>query len=40
MITAITIAAIVASLATMYGKNGLPWFFRIEYSRRYASLSA
>jgi hypothetical protein len=26
-------------LATAYGKNGLPWLFRIEYSRRYCSLS-
>jgi hypothetical protein len=40
MITTITIAAITASLATAYGKNGFPWFFRIEYSRRYASFSA
>src|SRR3954470_3967608 len=30
MITAITITAIRLSLATAYGKNGLPWDFRIE----------
>ena len=34
MITAITTHAITASLVTAYGKNGLPSFFRIEYSRR------
>ena len=39
MITTITITAIIESLATAYGKNGLPWFFRIEYSRRYCSFS-
>ena len=39
MITAITITAIIESLATAYGKNGLPSFFRIEYSRRYRSFS-
>src|ERR1035437_6486215 len=40
MITIITISAIDPSLATAYGKNGLPSFFRIEYSRRYASFCA
>src|SRR5947209_20406312 len=35
----ITIAAIHASLATMYGKNGLPSFFSAEDSLSYASLS-
>ena len=39
MITAITTHAMTASLATAYGKNGLPWDFRIEYSRRYSSFS-
>src|SRR5260221_8053421 len=40
MITIRTIAAIVPSLATAYGKNGWPSFFRTEYSRRYDSFSA
>src|SRR5579875_2251502 len=40
MITIITIMAMTASLATAYGKNGLPSFFRMEYSRRYSSFSA
>ena len=39
MMTAITTHAITASLATAYGKNGLPWAFRIAYSRRYSSFS-
>src|SRR5215218_1632050 len=39
MITPIVIAAIVPSFAIAYGKNGFPWFFRIEYSRRYCSRS-
>src|SRR5215813_7793866 len=39
MITPITTQAISASLATAYGKNGLPCAFRIEYSRRYCSFS-
>src|SRR4051812_39354002 len=30
MITSITMQAIVESLATAYGKNGLPWAFRTE----------
>jgi len=38
MITAITTHAIAPSLATAYGKNGLPLAFRIEYSRRYCSF--
>ena len=33
-ITKITIIAMIESLATAYGKNGLPSFFRIAYSRR------
>src|SRR3954454_2974885 len=33
MITIITITAITLSLATAYGKNGLPLDFRIAYSR-------
>jgi hypothetical protein len=40
MMTPITMTAISESLATAYGKNGLPWLLRIEYSRRYCSLSA
>src|SRR5438067_1883840 len=40
MITIMTTSAMIASFATAYGKNGLPWFFRIEYSRRYVSFSA
>ena len=39
MITAITITAMIESLTIAYGKNGLPWAFRIEYSRRYCSFS-
>src|SRR5215211_5261466 len=39
MIEASTTHAIKESLATAYGKNGLPRDFRIEYSRRYASFS-
>src|SRR5215218_9084699 len=39
MITPIVIAAIVPSFAIAYGKNGFPWFFKIEYSRRYCSRS-
>jgi hypothetical protein len=39
MITARTTQAMIESLATAYGKNGFPWFFRIEYSRRYCSFS-
>src|SRR3954466_10589581 len=39
MITIITITAITLSLATAYGKNGLPLVFRIAYPRRYCSLS-
>src|ERR1700690_3954831 len=39
MITAITITAMIESLATAYGKNGFPCAFRIEYSRRYCSFS-
>ena len=27
------------SFITAYGKNGFPWLFRIEYSRRYCSRS-
>ena len=34
MITARTMHAMTASLATAYGKNGLPSPFRTEYSRR------
>jgi hypothetical protein len=34
-----TIAAMIESLATAYGKNGLPWDLRTEYSRRYSSFS-
>src|SRR5918997_5914880 len=39
MVTPSVIAIIALSFATEYGKNGLPWFFRIEYSRRYCSFS-
>src|SRR5687768_4601483 len=39
MITPTVIDAIAPSLATAYGKNGLPWPFMIEYSRRYCSRS-
>ncbi len=39
MITASVTQAISESFAMAYGKNGLPWFFRIEYSRRYCSRS-
>src|ERR1700689_604113 len=39
MMTAITITAMIESLATAYGKNGLPCAFSIEYSRRYSSFS-
>src|SRR5664280_1045569 len=39
MMTAITMHAIAESLATAYGKNGLPFDFRIAYSRRYSSFS-
>src|SRR4051812_10247608 len=39
MMTIITITAITLSLATAYGKNGLPLDLRIAYSRRYCSFS-
>src|SRR3954469_4661314 len=39
MITPITTHAIAASLATAYGKNGLPCAFSSAYSRRYSSFS-
>src|SRR5215203_7420313 len=39
MITASVTAAMMLSFAIAYGKNGLPWFLRIEYSRRYCSRS-
>src|SRR5688572_12770565 len=39
MITTSTIAAMMESFSTAYGKNGFPWDFRIWYSRRYCSLS-
>ena len=39
MITASVTHAIAPSFAIAYGKNGLPWLFRIEYSRRYSSFS-
>src|SRR5215213_11247514 len=39
MITASVTHAIAPSFAIAYGKNGLPWVFRIEYSRRYCSFS-
>src|SRR5687767_12964285 len=38
MITPSVIAAIAESFKTAYGKNGLPCFFRISYSRRYCSF--
>src|SRR6202142_3295092 len=39
MISAMTMTIITLSLATAYGKNGLPSAFRTEYSRRYCSFS-
>src|SRR5947209_6236147 len=39
MITASTMQAIAPSLATAYGKNGLPFAFRVAYPRRYSSFS-
>src|ERR1035438_7430946 len=39
MMTTITTTAIAPSFATAYGKNGLPWDFRVAYSRRYSSFS-
>ena len=39
-ISRIVIIAMIESLAIEYGKNGSPSFFRIAYSRRYASFSA
>src|SRR3954466_4447643 len=40
MIDSMTTQAMAESFATAYGKNGFPWAFRIEYSRRYSSFSA
>src|SRR3954452_16097681 len=39
-IVSTTIAAMMLSFATAYGKNGFPLDFRIAYSRRYCSFSA
>src|SRR6266542_3586803 len=38
-ITSATISIIVVSFRTAYGKNGLPFFFRASYPRRYSSFS-
>src|SRR5215217_5519418 len=39
-IVSTTIAAMMLSFATAYGKNGFPLAFRRAYSRRYCSFSA
>src|SRR3954468_8967835 len=39
MMIAITIIIMMLSLATAYGKNGLPFAFSSAYSRRYSSFS-
>src|SRR3954462_6663538 len=39
MMTIITITAMTLSLATAYGKNGLPFDFMSAYSRRYCAFS-
>ena len=38
-ITKTTMRNMIESFATAYGKNGLPFFFRTSYSRRYSSFS-
>src|SRR4051812_19930082 len=39
MMTTITNSILMLSLATAYGKNGLPFAFSSAYSRRYSSFS-
>src|SRR3954452_17510609 len=39
MMTTITNSIMMLSLATAYGKNGLPFAFSSAYSRRYSSFS-
>ena len=38
--TRTTTRNMIESFATAYGKNGLPFFFKTSYSRRYCSFSA